>query len=278
MHRRLYDIFRTLIFHFSLARRSNIAGMSRLSVFNSLTSLYFKALRQSHKNNVVTFNLLKYRISAYGYGDLLYLFKEIFLNSDYYFETTNERPLIIDCGANIGMSVLYFKTIYPHCSVIAFEPNPFAFEVLKKNIDQNELKNVRIVNEALADKSGFIEYFIGENRGSLVGSIVEQKEGDTIMKVPVTKLSDFIKNQSIDFIKIDIEGAESFVVKDLVESFKIGNAKKYTVEYHHDQRQQKSRLSNFLLPFENSGYGYSIEAKLEDRGTAQNILIKFSKD
>jgi FkbM family methyltransferase len=225
---------------------------------------------------VITVNILKYKVSAYGYGDLLYLFKEIFLCGDYFFESKNAKPQVVDCGANIGMSILYFKTLFPDCSIIAFEPNPFAFDVLKKNIEQNKLQNVQIFNTALSDKSGSIEYYIGANKGSLVGTIVEQKAGDNVINVKVERLSDFLQNQIYDFIKIDIEGAESFVLKDLVETGKLGNAANYTVEFHHNIQSQKSNLASFLQPFEKLGFGYSITAEVEESGNTQNVLLKFS--
>jgi FkbM family methyltransferase len=275
MFSKVYDITKTFIFHFFLVKRGKIKGASRFYIFKLLSGLYINTLLHPAKNRVITVNIMKYKVSAYSYGDLLYLFKEIFLCGDYYFESKNGNPRIVDCGANIGMSILYFKTLFPDCSIMAFEPNPFAYAVLKKNIEQNNLKDVHILNTALSDRSGSIEYFIGDNKGSLVGTIVKQKTGDNVISVRVEKLSDHIQNQTFDFIKIDIEGAESYVLKDLTEAGKVGNGDQYTVEFHHDI--QKSNLASFLIPFEKLGFGYSLAAKMEEVGTSQNVLIKFSK-
>jgi len=49
-------------------------------------------------------------------------YKEIAVDEIYKFHTSNPKPLIIDCGANMGLSVLYLSNLYPQAHVIAFEP------------------------------------------------------------------------------------------------------------------------------------------------------------
>jgi FkbM family methyltransferase len=278
MFTKLHDFLRTFAFHFLLARRSTLKGSSRWQVFATLSRLYMKALRYPAKNTVINCTILNYKVSAYGYGDLLYLFKEIFLRNDYHFESNHPKPAIIDCGANIGMSILYFKMLYPQCAILAFEPNPFAFEILKRNIKQNNLSNVQFENRALSDREGSVDFFIGKNKGSLVGSIVDQRAGDEVIKVPASRLTDYIGNRTFDFIKIDIEGAEHQVVRDLVDQNKLVAAEKYTIEYHHNILPSKSRLASFLHPFERHGFGYTISGVLEGNEDAQNLLIKVFRE
>ena len=50
--------------------------------------------------------------------------KDIFVRRIYHFESHRSDPLIIDCGSNIGLSILYFVSTYPSSRVIAFEPDP----------------------------------------------------------------------------------------------------------------------------------------------------------
>ena len=47
----------------------------------------------------------------------------------------NHLHKFIDCGANIGISILFFKKQYPDCTIMAFEPNPHAFPLLEKNVN-----------------------------------------------------------------------------------------------------------------------------------------------
>ena len=55
-----------------------------------------------------------------------YLYREVFAEREYWFATDNPRPLILDCGSNIGMAILFFKSLYPDAEITAFEPAPWA--------------------------------------------------------------------------------------------------------------------------------------------------------
>lgn len=70
-------------------------------------------------------------------GQLRILFREIFIEPSYFFRTERPHPLIVDCGSNIGMSVIFFKLLYPDARVLAFEPDPAPFELLEQNIRTN---------------------------------------------------------------------------------------------------------------------------------------------
>ena len=59
---------------------------------------------------------------------------DIFEKDTLHFKTDKDDPLIIDCGANIGMSITYFKRLYPKSKIIGFEPDPKIFETLKKTL------------------------------------------------------------------------------------------------------------------------------------------------
>ena len=62
-----------------------------------------------------------------------------------FFTPIGERPLIIDCGANIGVSVLEWKTRWPHAEIICFEPDPFASKILQMNVDKNDIPGIQCV-------------------------------------------------------------------------------------------------------------------------------------
>jgi hypothetical protein len=61
-------------------------------------------------------------------------YREIWEDQIYIFETSNPSPLIIDCGANIGLSVIYWKYLFPESKVVAFEPDQKKYEILCGNI------------------------------------------------------------------------------------------------------------------------------------------------
>lgn len=88
---------------------------------------------------------LSYYIITPDYTEFFPLFRDIFIRKDYYFETKSSSPYIIDGGGNIGMSVLFFKYLYPSSRIAVFEPSPSIFEVLKKNIEINKLQGVALI-------------------------------------------------------------------------------------------------------------------------------------
>src|SRR5437773_1931564 len=82
-----------------------------------------------------------------------FLYHEIFKVEEWRFTAKTPSPFIIDCGAHIGISVLYFKKLYPRAKIAAFEPNPDTFKLLELNIRQNNLSDVKLVNAAISNST-----------------------------------------------------------------------------------------------------------------------------
>lgn len=264
--------------HCILVKNSHYSSFGdKFKAFRILNILFIKSIIHANPKKEITYKIFKYKVSAYSYATLFYLFKEIYLSKEYYFESDKPDLKILDCGANIGMSVLYFKTIYPKSEIIAFEPNPYAFALLKKNIEQNKIEGVTLKNVGLADKINNIEFFISENKESLTGSLIQGRGGDNSIKIKTEKLSNYLKSANVDLVKMDIEGAELDVFKELKESNVIQNAKRYIIEYHHLIDKAKANLSEFLLPIEENNFQYNIRTTFEDIGDFQDILISAYK-
>ncbi len=64
----------------------------------------------------------------------LWQYKEIFVEESYKFKSKKRDSTIIDCGANIGLDLLYYKIHYPDSKIIAFEANPDISRILQQNI------------------------------------------------------------------------------------------------------------------------------------------------
>lgn len=232
--------------------------------FKFIASLFFTIKRE---------NIFGYTIDLYNYTDFRLLFEEIFYKNEYYFKSTNKTPVIFDCGANIGVATLYFKWLYPHSKIFAFEPNPKTFEVLQKNIQQNNLTDVELFNYALTNTNntiGTIDFFIDKhNPGFLLMSTKQNRipKDKTVDKITVKtlSLSSLIKDRKfhqIDFLKMDIEGREEEVVNDLVKNRQLTMIEKLAIEYHHNMdRGHSPSLSKFLQVFEKNGFDYQLDAR-----------------
>jgi len=206
-------------------------------------------------------DLLGYRISFLGEIEFRFLFREIFLEASYFFQADSDRPLIFDCGSNIGMSVLFFKKLYPNARIVAFEPDPLTFEILRRNVDQNHLSAVELHQIALSDRAADIELFRdGSPRGSsLLVSTVRQRHGGPGVLVRAERLSERITSE-IDLLKIDVEGAEEAIMRDLTGKGKLRLARRLHLEYHHHIDASLDNLSWMLRLLEENGFGYQLRA------------------
>ncbi len=82
------------------------------------------------------------------------MMKDIFINRIYHFEARRANPVILDCGSNIGISILYFKQIYPRAQIVAFEPDASVVPYLRQNIAANGLTDVHLIEAGLGAREG----------------------------------------------------------------------------------------------------------------------------
>ncbi len=177
-------------------------------------------------------------------------YDEIFTRQIYNFKSDAELPVIIDCGANIGVSVIYFKKLYPKAKVIAFEPDSRTFDYLKSNIKSFGLDNVELVNKGLWKEDTVLDFF---SEGADANRIMENaekliKENNNNYKkesITATKLSNYIR-EPVDFLKIDIEGAETDVLMETKEQLHL--VRNMFIEYHSfiDKPQTLNHILNIL--------------------------------
>jgi FkbM family methyltransferase len=157
----------------------------------------------------------------------LHSLDEIFVEEVYRFKSKTDTPTILDCGSNIGLSILYFKKLYPKSNIIAFEPDPGVFKQLEYNIEQYGYDGVILKNAALWNKESFISF---ESEGSVGGKInANGSNSQNVVKVETIRLRTFLEG-GVDFLKIDIEGVEYDVLKDCVDL--LDRVENLFIEYH----------------------------------------------
>jgi FkbM family methyltransferase len=247
----------------------------KFAVFKTLFLLRYYSEIAVDPHRDVSVRIFGYKVTGLSHKEILYLFREIFLHPHYNFAGNKTDPAILDCGANIGMAVLYFKMRYPNCRIVAYEPNPRAFDCLRRNIQDNNLQHVEIINAGLSDKAGSLDFYVDE-KNSLISSLDKNRAGSSAIKVNLLKLSDMLRGRKFDFAKIDIEGAEHGVVSDLNAEQVIQNAAEYIFEYHHNMRGVNNSLSDFLRVFEQNNFQYNLACAYSFPGEYQDIVIHFS--
>lgn len=191
--------------------------------------------------------------------ETLQLKSEIFTHHCYYFETEASTPYIIDAGAHIGLATLYFKKLYPGAKIIAIEPHPRNFELLKKNVSENNLTDVTLINAALASESGYKQLhadteFEWHSTVSIFPGAWNATQNTKPFLVQAEPLKKFL-TQKVDLLKMDIEGAEIEVLQAARKQ--LPQIKKIICEYHPNSRQQL-HLEESLKFFKETGFSYEI--------------------
>lgn len=269
-----------------LAKKMGRNPWERLVVFCNMMNLRLRRRFADYGRRARTARILNYKVAGFSYSALDFLFREVFLSGEYFFETSSSVPVIVDCGANIGMSVLYFKHLFPDSRIVAFEPNPNAFRLLQRNVEANGLRNVELYDVALSDRDGDISFFISTDPGTLLGSTrsdyggsVELNGGSVELKARAERLSGYFRRlERIDLVKIDVEGSELKIIDELIEASALRQADQYIIEYHHRINRDASALGAFLRKFEDQGYDYNLKANFRKAGAFQNVIVHLYKE
>ncbi|HWM21978.1 MAG TPA: FkbM family methyltransferase [Ilumatobacteraceae bacterium] len=119
-----------------------------------------------------------------------------------------QRPIIIDAGANVGASTLFFATTYPEATVLAVEPDVENIEMCRLNT--RGCPNVRVIRAGLGGEIGRVELLGGEN-GSWSITTERSTEGSTELVTVPQLLEQEGEGSALFMVKIDIEGFESDV-------------------------------------------------------------------
>lgn len=204
------------------------------------------------------------------------LVHEIFVQSPYDVGPLPERPTIVDCGANIGIATFYLVHHYAARKIFAIEPDPVAFEFLAQNVTRNSWSAVETLNVAVGEDDGTLEFFFDpDSPANLMSSGVPERMPKASRMVPCRRLSTLLPDH-VDLLKLDVEGMEWGVLRDLTVSGAISVIDRMAIEYHHHLPASTDRLAEFLGILEGAGFGYRLEAKrsLGDSGPEyQDVMV-----
>lgn len=187
----------------------------------------------------------KYKIAFRDAREFLVSIEELFINEFYKFRPDTDRPKIIDCGSYIGTSILYFKINHPNAIVTGFEPDPSNYALLKHNLDNWAFTDTNIFNAAIWINNEGMSFSSSGNMSSRLetdaGEVVNGAE-----RVKTVRLGELL-NEEIDFLKIDIEGAELPVLRDCSEKLK--NVRNLFIEYHgkYEKMSELNEILDILL-------------------------------
>lgn len=202
-------------------------------------------------------DFLDYHVNIVDGPSFVFQYKEIFFSGVYQFESSNKAPVIFDCGANVGLSCIYFKSLFPGARITAFEADPFIAGVLGDNLRKNNFADVTVVPRAVwTDEAGITFYSDNADGGSVFGN-----GSGTKVVVPTVRLKSLLEQAgSVDFLKMDIEGAEVAVIKDCDTALSV--VKNIFIEYHSFSKAPQG-LGEILETLQRNGFRYFIESATE---------------
>ena len=122
---------------------------------------------------------------------------------------TNTSLKIIDAGSNIGLTSLYLSRFFDHAEFICVEPNESNLEVLTFNLDVNSIPNCHKVKAGIWSKNTYLN-IISDFRGHYDWSyrVVESQGKTDLEAFSIPHLVEKFKWDTIDILKMDIEGSE----------------------------------------------------------------------
>ncbi len=202
------------------------------------------------ENNTIDFRGMK--ITMTDYLSVAYQLKEIFGQDRLKFTPENSTPVIYDCGANVGVVCLYMARHFPNALIKAFEPDPHVFKCLEANIFNNGLNGVELHQSAVWINDSGVEFGI---EGADGGSIMSDEKKVMVASERLASL--LLKEEQVDLLKMDIEGAEVDVLLDCADQLK--KVKYLFIEYHSWTKSEQ-RLDSLLAVLSKSGFRYYINS------------------
>ena len=182
-------------------------------------------------------------------GDLA-IFYEIFWKEIYKipFLVLPEKSVILDLGAHIGCTAIYFSMIYPDAQIYAVEASEESYNILKENV--KSFKNIIAVQAVIDSKDGVVCF---DTSGYSFNSKINHN-GKMVQSISISTLMMQYQITRVNLIKIDIEGAEKNILQNNVNWLK--KTDNMIIELHDDYKLVD--LSKDIAPF---GFTLTIPSK-----------------
>jgi len=215
--------------------------------------VYFKFVKKSH----IIFKMksgikIKLRVNS---SDLM-AFTHVWLIEEYSGRnfTFNDSDIIIDIGSHIGLFTLYASQFCKQGKIICYEPIKENYQLLLSNIELNHLSNVECYNKAVSKSNSPIRIYINSDESG--HSMFDPQENFIdVDSISLQQIIDDHHIDSIDFLKLDCEGAEYEIIENLPKS-RFSQIKKMIIEYHLADKKP-FLLKNLLNTLESNSFKIS---------------------
>lgn len=181
---------------------------------------------------------------------------DIITNDEYlnYNLGIKKNSIIFDIGCHIGSFSLQAGKIACEGKVFAFEPVKENYELAKKNIEVNNLKNIMLTNMGVLSETKKVKFYVSNENTGCHGIIKRSQKESKVIKIDCIGFDEFISQNNIkkiDVLKLDCEGAEY----DILLNSNLKIVERIILEYHEfpnitedlDLLESKLRTKGFVL-------------------------------
>jgi len=196
-----------------LSRRLGLGIPSTMNLYRLYYCARRPALRKLAPDSLVL-DLPRWgKVNLRTNGHDLNLLHQIFVREDYRLDVP-EQPVhrVLDLGANIGMATLYLAKLFPEAEFACVEPSPQNLSLLRRTLEMNQLR-ARVFEAAAGSEPGEIQLYLSSQPDC--NSIYASAQASGSIQVPLLTVPEIMRQMgwdSIDLLKIDIEGAERLVL------------------------------------------------------------------
>lgn len=167
--------------------------------------------------------------------------------------------IVLDVGANAGYwTCLFAELVGDTGKVFAFEPVPYNFQLLKKNVEMNGYKNVTLEQKAVSNKTHTTQMYLTDH-GSMDHRLNQPNQNRKSIEVEAVKLDDYFKNLdiSVDLIKSDIQGADFAGIEGMQQLIEKSKNVKIIIEFApHMAKGFGPTPEEFIEFLKNSGFQF----------------------
>ncbi len=211
---------------------NHLSFRKRLQLFTTLMQLkWYHAIKSKAVEVVVS--VVDTSVVVPNHESSQFILKEIFVTEVYEMKTTFQEPIsILDLGANVGLSSLYFLERCPVKEIVCLEPDATNFKRLQQNLSGNQVK-VQL-HKAAVGLETMLSFSLSSGNDPIQKKMIKSEQGEAMQFISFESLL----QQHFDLIKIDIEGAEWELIDRLNETRQITKASYWMMELHNEDEHK----------------------------------------
>lgn len=178
---------------------------------------------------------------------LYYQIRQLFGDQLYSFKTDKKDPVILDCGAHVGLASLYFKEHYPAARIRAYEADAAIAALCRANLAAFGASDIEVFEAAVWTHGDGVQF----DHSADDGGHVSETQGTR--RVPSIRLKSILAELPVDFLKLDVEGAEFQLFDDCADE--LTNISRMVIEVHAMGAEQ-APIGALLSRLERAGFRY----------------------